>query len=296
MADQAEEPLISNGEGSHREPGEEEDIQDLDLPTASTALQDKLQSPSISIWLLTFSAGISGLLFGCKSFVVLRGHLSMSIMSLLTSIQHRRHRRHLRDSRLCRHVPLQSAPYDTRQVPHHSLHVSVRPGHLTRQRFAGRQAGPEESHPPGRHSLRARRRDPSCHCVRLAHGRRAIDRRPRGWGSQFRGPLIHRRAGAGGVPWPTGHLERPVYNIGASGGLPDRLGVCRVWRSKWVAVDGGAGSSPRWGSVLHHGTDAREPQMAGQGWKARRCQSGLAEGVWDKQRSPEGGAIRSQRH
>jgi hypothetical protein len=46
MADLAEEPLIGNEEGSYRNPDE---------------------SPGLFVWLLTFSAGISGLLFGCKS-------------------------------------------------------------------------------------------------------------------------------------------------------------------------------------------------------------------------------------
>jgi SP family myo-inositol transporter-like MFS transporter 13 len=62
MPDQAEEPLISSGEGSYRNRDDEEG-RDFE----STLLQDNLQSPSLFVWLLTFSAGISGLLFGCKS-------------------------------------------------------------------------------------------------------------------------------------------------------------------------------------------------------------------------------------
>lgn len=66
MADQAEEPLIGNGEGSYRNSNGEEG-QDFDLHNDSTFLQDNLQSPGLFVCLLTFSAGISGLLFGCKS-------------------------------------------------------------------------------------------------------------------------------------------------------------------------------------------------------------------------------------
>jgi MFS transporter, SP family, solute carrier family 2 (myo-inositol transporter), member 13 len=66
MADQAEEPLIGNGEGSYRNPDGEEG-QEFDTPIDPTLLQDNLQSPGLFVWLLTFSAGISGLLFGCKS-------------------------------------------------------------------------------------------------------------------------------------------------------------------------------------------------------------------------------------
>jgi len=66
MADQAEEPLIGNGDGSYRNP-EEEEGQGFDSPNDSTLLQDNLQSPGLFVWLLTFSAGISGLLFGCTS-------------------------------------------------------------------------------------------------------------------------------------------------------------------------------------------------------------------------------------
>jgi SP family myo-inositol transporter-like MFS transporter 13 len=74
MADQAEEPLISNGEGSYRNPSEEEGLE-FDLPNDPTLLQDSLKSPGLFVWLLTFSAGISGLLFGCKSLQVLCGGL-----------------------------------------------------------------------------------------------------------------------------------------------------------------------------------------------------------------------------
>lgn len=64
MADQAEEPLISNGEGSYHNP----DFEEGQDPNDPTLFQDNLQSPGLLVWLLTFSAGISGLLFGCRSF------------------------------------------------------------------------------------------------------------------------------------------------------------------------------------------------------------------------------------
>jgi MFS transporter, SP family, solute carrier family 2 (myo-inositol transporter), member 13 len=70
MADQAEEPLIGNGEGSCRDLGEEGG-QESQLPYDSTLLQDNLRSPGLFVWLLTFSARISGLLFGCKPCVAL---------------------------------------------------------------------------------------------------------------------------------------------------------------------------------------------------------------------------------
>jgi MFS transporter, SP family, solute carrier family 2 (myo-inositol transporter), member 13 len=56
MADEADEPLIGNGEESYTS----------NLSTDPTLLHDSLQSPGLFVWLLTFSAGISGLLFGCE--------------------------------------------------------------------------------------------------------------------------------------------------------------------------------------------------------------------------------------
>jgi SP family myo-inositol transporter-like MFS transporter 13 len=66
MADQAEEPLIGNRDGDYRSAGEE-DGPDLDHSTDPNLLQEDLPTPGLFVWLLTFSAGISGLLFGCKS-------------------------------------------------------------------------------------------------------------------------------------------------------------------------------------------------------------------------------------
>lgn len=57
MADTAEEPLMA---------GRAEDENDeVDLGDVSLLLEKNLKHPGIFVWLLTFSAGISGLLFGC---------------------------------------------------------------------------------------------------------------------------------------------------------------------------------------------------------------------------------------
>jgi SP family myo-inositol transporter-like MFS transporter 13 len=65
MADQGEEPLIGNTDEDYRNTGED----DVDRPAHSNLLQDNLRTPGLFVWLLTFSAGISGLLFGCQSFL-----------------------------------------------------------------------------------------------------------------------------------------------------------------------------------------------------------------------------------
>jgi hypothetical protein len=59
MADQAQEPLMRD---------EEVDEDELDT---TGALEDGPQKPNLFVWLLTLSAGISGLLFGCKMFSLL---------------------------------------------------------------------------------------------------------------------------------------------------------------------------------------------------------------------------------
>jgi SP family myo-inositol transporter-like MFS transporter 13 len=62
MADSAEEPLMW-----HEEEPEEESGQEVDLSDVSLLLEKNLRRPGYFVWLLTLSAGISGLLFGCKS-------------------------------------------------------------------------------------------------------------------------------------------------------------------------------------------------------------------------------------
>jgi len=61
MADPAVEPLMRH------EPDTEDDLTvDVDLSDVSLLLEKNLRHPGLFVWLLTFSAGISGLLFGCK--------------------------------------------------------------------------------------------------------------------------------------------------------------------------------------------------------------------------------------
>jgi SP family myo-inositol transporter-like MFS transporter 13 len=49
-----------------REPStEDETAYDVDLSDVSLLLEKNLKHPGLFVWLLTLSAGISGLLFGC---------------------------------------------------------------------------------------------------------------------------------------------------------------------------------------------------------------------------------------
>ena len=41
-------------------------IQDVDLSDVSLLLEKNLRHPGLFVWLLTLSAGFSGLLFGCR--------------------------------------------------------------------------------------------------------------------------------------------------------------------------------------------------------------------------------------
>ena len=70
MADRADEPLMrnENGEGDF----DEEEARGHDARGDLKQLEDGLLRPGLFVWLLTFSAGISGLLFGCKLLVVVR--------------------------------------------------------------------------------------------------------------------------------------------------------------------------------------------------------------------------------
>jgi len=60
MEGTAEEPLIRHESGDG-----ERASQDIDH-NVSLLLEKNLRHPGLFVWLLTFSAGISGLLFGCK--------------------------------------------------------------------------------------------------------------------------------------------------------------------------------------------------------------------------------------
>ena len=74
MAD-AEEPSM------HHEPvNDDEEDPDVNLSDVSLLLERNLRHPGIFVWLLTFSAGISGLLFGCRLH-----SLKLTVSKVLTS-------------------------------------------------------------------------------------------------------------------------------------------------------------------------------------------------------------------
>jgi len=60
MADSADEPLMR-----HEPETDDDPAVDVDLSNVSLLLEKNLRHPGLFVWLLTFSAGISGLLFGC---------------------------------------------------------------------------------------------------------------------------------------------------------------------------------------------------------------------------------------
>jgi SP family myo-inositol transporter-like MFS transporter 13 len=57
----AEQPLMQREEDD-----DNDTISEIDLNNVEGLLEKNLRSPGLFVWLLTFSAGISGLLFGCK--------------------------------------------------------------------------------------------------------------------------------------------------------------------------------------------------------------------------------------
>lgn len=59
MDDTADQPLM-------RRSSQDEAQDEIDLSDVSLLLEKNLRNPGLFVWLLTFSAGISGLLFGCK--------------------------------------------------------------------------------------------------------------------------------------------------------------------------------------------------------------------------------------
>ena len=56
MADRAQEPLMG---------GDDHDYDDATRDETTNEHEDLTSTPTLFVWLLTFSAGISGLLFGC---------------------------------------------------------------------------------------------------------------------------------------------------------------------------------------------------------------------------------------
>lgn len=61
MADTADQPLMG-----HQPDDDDHHSDEGDAPDASRLLEQNLSQPGLFVWLLTLSAGISGLLFGCK--------------------------------------------------------------------------------------------------------------------------------------------------------------------------------------------------------------------------------------
>lgn len=61
MTDEADAPLMS-----HQEDDREDDIRSQSADAEGVDTEWPTGRPGLFIWLLTLSAGISGLLFGCK--------------------------------------------------------------------------------------------------------------------------------------------------------------------------------------------------------------------------------------
>ncbi|RDL39103.1 MFS general substrate transporter [Venustampulla echinocandica] len=76
MADTAEEPLMGHSP-------EDAPDDDVDLSDVSLLLEKNLRHPGIFVWLLTFCAGISGLLFGYDT-----GVISATLVSINSSLGH----------------------------------------------------------------------------------------------------------------------------------------------------------------------------------------------------------------
>ncbi len=66
MTDSAEEPLMRHDE--------DETSHEVDLSDVSLLLEKNLRHPGIFVWLLTLSAGMSGLLFGCEHALLFPSH------------------------------------------------------------------------------------------------------------------------------------------------------------------------------------------------------------------------------
>ncbi|KAH8687773.1 MFS sugar transporter-like protein [Tricladium varicosporioides] len=80
MADTAEEPLMGR---SPEEQNERDGHLDVDLDNVSFLLEKNLRTPGMFVWLLTLSAGISGLLFGYDT-----GVISATLVSISGSLGH----------------------------------------------------------------------------------------------------------------------------------------------------------------------------------------------------------------
>ncbi|KAH7636038.1 general substrate transporter [Sordaria sp. MPI-SDFR-AT-0083] len=82
MTDNPEEPLIANSQST--EGDQHNDSHDVEHAHASRGGKQNITPPGLFIWLLTFSAGISGLLFGYDT-----GVISATLVSIGTSLSHR---------------------------------------------------------------------------------------------------------------------------------------------------------------------------------------------------------------
>ncbi|KAL2265530.1 hypothetical protein VTJ83DRAFT_6630 [Remersonia thermophila] len=80
----AEEPLISRREDSFDPDPDDENAPSLDPPSSSSTPQPTSSSPTLFLYLLTLSAGISGLLFGYDT-----GVISSTLVSIGTSLSSR---------------------------------------------------------------------------------------------------------------------------------------------------------------------------------------------------------------
>jgi SP family myo-inositol transporter-like MFS transporter 13 len=75
MADSTDEPLMR-----HEPEADYDTTVDVDLFDVSLLLEKNLRHPGLFVWLLTFSAGISGLLFGCMYIPVGKGKKMLTKM------------------------------------------------------------------------------------------------------------------------------------------------------------------------------------------------------------------------
>ncbi|KAF4629982.1 hypothetical protein G7Y89_g8165 [Cudoniella acicularis] len=80
MADTAEEPLIGHSSNNENDDYPQDEV---DLSDVSLLLEKNLQHPGRFVWLLTLSAGISGLLFGYDT-----GVISATLVSVSSSLGH----------------------------------------------------------------------------------------------------------------------------------------------------------------------------------------------------------------
>ncbi|EAA34084.3 general substrate transporter [Neurospora crassa] len=82
MTDNPEEPLIANTQSTERD--QDDGSHDVEHAHDSRGGKQHISPPGLFIWLLTFSAGISGLLFGYDT-----GVISATLVSIGTSLSHR---------------------------------------------------------------------------------------------------------------------------------------------------------------------------------------------------------------